>query len=148
MNLLNESLIKIFDRDLSKLEEEIKLYPTEESVWGVSGDIKNSGGNLCLHLCGNLQHFIGAVLGKTEYHRNRDLEFSASGIPIKELVAEISKTKDAVRTTLSRIDSATLERNYPIDVFGYSMTTTYFLVHLATHLGYHLGQVNYHRRLL
>ena len=82
---LNESLIKIFDRDLSKLEEEIKLYPTEESVWGVSGDIKNSGGNLCLHLCGNLQHFIGAVLGKTEYHRNRDLEFSASGIPIKEL---------------------------------------------------------------
>jgi hypothetical protein len=67
MDLTTESLIKIFDRDLLKLEAEIRLYPTDESLWGISRDIKNPGGNLCLHLCGNLQHYIGAVLGKTDY---------------------------------------------------------------------------------
>jgi len=148
MNLTTESLIKIFDRDLLKLEEEIRLYPTDESLWGISKDIKNPGGNLCLHLCGNLQHYIGAVLGKTDYQRNRDLEFSSKGKSKMELIDEITRTRNAVRTTLSDIDSATLESEYPVEVFNYTMTTTYFLLHLASHLGYHLGQVNYHRRLL
>jgi len=148
MNLTTESLIKIYNRDLLKLEEEIGLYPTEESVWRICKNIKNSGGNLCLHICGNLQHYIGAILGKTEYQRNRDLEFSARDINRKILIEEISKTRAVVKTVLTNIDATTLEREYPVEVFAYSMTTTYFLIHLAAHLGYHLGQVNYHRRLL
>ncbi len=148
MNLTTESLIKIFDRDLLKLEEEISLYPTEESVWRISKNIKNSGGNLCLHVCGNLQHYIGAILGKTDYQRNRDLEFSARDISIKIVIEEIRKTRAVVKTALTNIDATTLESEYPVEVFGYSMTTNYFLIHLASHLGYHLGQVNYHRRLL
>lgn len=147
MNLTTESLIRIFDRDLLKLEEEISLYPTEESVWRVSENIKNSGGNLCLHLCGNLQHYIGAILGNTDYQRNRDLEFSAKGISRKIVIEEVSKTRAVVKTVLTNIDAITLESVYPVEVFAYSMTTTYFLIHLAAHLGYHLGQVNYHRRL-
>ena len=148
MNPVTESLIKIFERDLLKLEEEIKLYPSEESLWKIHGEIKNPGGNLCLHLCGNLQYYIGAILGGTDYKRNRDLEFAAKQIPKKELISDILKTRKAVKTTLEKIDVFMLEQEYPMQVFSHSMTTTFFLIHLAAHLGYHLGQVNYHRRLL
>jgi uncharacterized damage-inducible protein DinB len=148
MNTVTESLIKIFERDLQKLEEEITLYPSDESVWKISGDIKNSAGNLCLHLCGNLQYYIGAILGATDYKRNRELEFSAKGLAKKELITEIQRAKKVVITTLGKLDVFLLEREYPIQVFNYSMTTTFFMIHLASHLNYHLGQINYHRRLL
>lgn len=139
---------KIIDRDLNKLEEEIKLYPSAESIWKMDGQIKNSAGNLCLHLCGNLQHFIGAVLGETDYKRNRDNEFAAKGTMRSELVAEIQRTRDAVKSTFEAINTSILQQEYPQKVFDHSMTTSSFLIHLSVHLGYHLGQINYHRRLL
>ncbi len=148
MNPLTESLGKIFERDLVKLEEEIKSYPSEESLWVVRKDIKNSGGNLCLHVCGNLQYYIGAILGDTNYKRNRDSEFSSTHILKEDLIAEIQKSKKTVRSTLEKIDVFLLEQEYPMQVFGESMTTSFFLIHLASHLNYHLGQINYHRRLL
>jgi uncharacterized damage-inducible protein DinB len=142
------SITKLMERDLNKLEQEISLYPTDESLWGISGDIKNSGGNLCLHLCGNLQHFIGTVLGKTSYQRNRENEFAAKGISKVELIKEIQQTRQAIKSTFENLDTSLLEKEYPIQVFDYKMTTLYFLVHLTAHLEYHLGQINYHKRLL
>ena len=139
---------KIIERDLNKLEEEIKLYSSEESVWKIDGQIKNTAGNLCLHLCGNLQHYFGAVLGKTGYVRNRNNEFAAKGISQTDLIAEIQKAKQAVRSTLEKIDTSVLQQDYPEKVYDYPMTTSYFMIHLCSHLGYHLGQINYHRRLL
>ena len=147
MDVLLESLIQLFDRDLSKLEEEIKLYPSEESMWKIAGDIKNSGGNLCLHVCGNLQHFIGSVLGATGYQRNRDYEFSAKDVAREVLISEIQRTKKDVLQTLEKLSAEDLIKEYPVQVFGSPMSTTFFLVHLNSHLMYHLGQVNYHRRL-
>jgi hypothetical protein len=142
------SIHKLIERDLNKLEIEINLYPSEESVWTISGDIKNCGGNLCLHLCGNLQHFIGAVLGNTGYVRNRDYEFAAKGLSKAELTIEIENTRTSIKTTLEQLDSTTLTTEYPIQVLGYPMTTLYFLIHLTAHLEYHLGQINYHRRII
>jgi uncharacterized damage-inducible protein DinB len=142
------SISKIIERDLNKLEEEIKLYASEELIWKIDKEIKNSGGNLCLHLCGNLQHFIGAILGKSGYVRNRDNEFTVKGVARAELITEIQKTRSAVQSTLENLDSGILQQEYPVQVFNYSMTTTFFLIHLTAHLEYHLGQVNYHRRLL
>ena len=139
---------KILERDINKLEEEIKLYPADESIWRVDGEIKNSAGNLCLHLCGNLQHYIGAILGKTGYIRNRPNEFAAKGLTKSELIAEIHETRNAVKSTLEKLNVSALQAEYPEKVFEYSMTTSYFLIHLSAHLGYHLGQINYHRRLL
>lgn len=143
-----ETLTKLFLRDLEKLKTEITSFKDEKKFWEVSGDIKNSAGNLCLHLCGNLQHFIGAVLGNTGYERKRDLEFSKKHVPVKELMAEIELTIEVVETTLKNLPEGILEKTYPINVFGYEMSTEYFLTHLTTHLNYHLGQINYHRRLL
>jgi hypothetical protein len=142
-----ETLLKLFDRDLLRLEEEISLYPSEESIWKLSGDIKNTAGNLCLHLCGNLQHYIGGNLGRISYQRNRDNEFSAHGLTRAELIAEVQKTRQTVRESLETLKPSILETEYPEKVYDYPMTTGYFLIHLTAHLSYHLGQINYHRRM-
>jgi uncharacterized damage-inducible protein DinB len=141
-------LEKLFQRDLEKLKTEITSYEDEKKMWEVAGDVRNSAGNLCLHICGNLQHFIGALICNTGYLRKRELEFSRKNIPVKEMVAEIDKTLQIVQKTLSELEEENLKETYPVNVFGYEMTTGFFLIHLSTHLNYHLGQINYHRRLL
>lgn len=146
--MLTTILIDLYERDLNKLQTEIEQFTNETDLWKTSGSITNSAGNLCLHLTGNLQHFIGAVLGGSGYVRDRDAEFADRDVPRDQLFANIDSTLDVVRTTLQKLTDQDLSATYPIEVFGHPMTTAYFLTHLATHLGYHLGQINYHRRLL
>lgn len=143
-----ETLRTLFKRDLDKLKKEIETYRTEENLWHVADGISNSGGNLCLHLTGNLLHFFGAVLGKTGYIRQRDHEFSARNIPRHQLISQIEETMIVVDGVLANMAPAKLEEAYPIPVFKEKTSTGYFLAHLSTHLSYHLGQINYHRRLL
>lgn len=143
-----ETLLNLYIRDIEKLKTEITLYKKEENLWKLSGEILNSTGNLCFHLCGNLQHFIGAVLGNSGYVRNRDAEFSRKDVPLKELVDEIELTVKIVEKTLKELNEDDLQKIYPINVFGYEMTTEYLLTHMAAHLTYHLGQINYYRRML
>jgi len=145
---MKEIFLKLFDRDLNKLKDEISAYKDEKKLWIISGEVKNSGGNLCLHICGNLQHFIGATIGNSGYVRNRDAEFGTKDTPKSELLKEIDKTIAAVEKALNELKEEKLNEIFPINVFGYEMTTEFFLVHLISHLSYHLGQVNYHRRLL
>lgn len=146
--MLKETLRSIFKRDLIKLKEEIEAYRTENAIWIVESEIANSAGNLCLHLVGNLNTYIGAVIGKTGYVRQRDLEFSLKDIPRRELVQKIEDTIIMVDQVMANFETKQFDDEYPLEVSGGSATTGYFLVHLATHLSYHLGQVNYHRRLL
>lgn len=148
--MLIETLKDLYDRDLNKLKTEIESYRDEAAMWKVSGEIPNSGGNLALHLIGNLKSFIGANLGDSGYVRQRDLEFSNKYTPRAELLQMIDETADVVAATLDKLTTEQLEQVYPIVVFAdrtEPMTTLWFLVHLATHLNYHLGQINYHRRL-
>lgn len=146
--MLIETLKILFNRDLNKLKFEIESYEYENQIWAVNHDISNSGGNLCLHLIGNINTYIGAEIGKTGYIRNRPLEFSLKDIPKSELIQKIEDTILMVNNALDRLTEANLTAIYPQIVFEKEMTTGFFLVHLATHLGYHLGQINYHRRLL
>ncbi|SFE88922.1 DinB family protein [Thermoflexibacter ruber] len=148
MELLIKHLVALYERDLSKLKQEIQSYESEEKLWQVSGSINNSAGNLCLHLTGNLRHFIGAILGKTGFVRNREAEFSSENIPQSQLIKDIESTIVVVKEVLPQLTEEQLAQEYPIQVFGYPMPTSYFLIHLAMHLDYHLGQINYHRRLL
>jgi len=143
-----ETLQKIFKRDLEKLKQEIASYRNESNLWKVDKSIANSSGNLCLHLVGNLNAYIGAEIGKTGYVRNRDLEFSLKNIPQAQLVKMIEDTIVVVEDGLSKLNENDLEREYPLLVLKEKTSTGYFLIHLTVHLGYHLGQVNYHRRLL
>jgi uncharacterized damage-inducible protein DinB len=143
-----KTLQSLFERDLTKLKLEIESYQDESKIWVIDKNILNSGGNLCLHLIGNINHFIGAQIGKTDYIRNRELEFSQKDVPRTVLIQKIEDTLAVVNQTLNTLEEADLETIYPLIVFEKEMTTDFFLVHLATHLAYHLGQINYHRRLL
>ncbi len=142
-----EALLELFERDLKRLKTEVDAHHSETALWLVKGDIKNSAGNLCLHLVGNLKHFIGAILGNSAYVRNRDLEFNARNVPRAEIALMIDETTKVVTSTLPGLSDDELAAPYPIEVFGKEMTTAFFLIHLHSHLNYHLGQINYHRRL-
>ncbi len=146
--MLIQTLLNLFERDLAKLKAEVEAYANEGDLWRVEGEIANSAGNLCLHLAGNLRHFFGAVLGGTDYVRDRDAEFASKFVPRVTLLAEVDAAAADVKAVLAKITIEDLQKTYPIEVFGHPMTTEFFLVHLATHLTYHLGQINYHRRLL
>ncbi|MGA0560472.1 DinB family protein [Larkinella sp. VNQ87] len=143
-----KTLKTLFARDLGRLRREIELYQTESNLWAIDQQIANSTGNLCLHLVGNLNTYIGAVLGKTGYIRHRELEFSLRDVPRDELLRKIDETMAVVQTSLNQISEEQLPDEYPMLVFDEPTTTEFLLVHLTTHLTYHLGQINYHRRLL
>lgn len=146
--MIIESLRSLYNRDLNKLKAEIDAYQHEENLWKTDKSISNSAGNLCLHLVGNLSHFIGAQLGNTGYVRHRELEFSLKDIPKAELIEKIEATTIIVDSVLSQLPEEDLRKEYPLVVFEDKMTTDFFLIHLIAHLDYHLGQINYHRRLL
>ncbi len=146
--MLTQTLRTIFRRDLEQLKSELDLYQHEDRIWYTEKNITNSAGNLCLHLVGNLNAFIGAELGHTGYVRDRPLEFSAKDVPRPKLLTRVDETIVVVENTLDGITPAQLNADYPREVLGQVMTTEFFLVHLAAHLMYHLGQINYHRRLL
>lgn len=146
--MITKTLKFLFERDLNKLKVEIESYQNESNLWEIDKNISNSAGNLCLHLIGNLNTYIGAEIGKTGYIRNRPLEFSLKDIPKAELIQKIEETLIVVNNALDSLTENDLEAIYPQIVFEKEMTTGFFLVHLSTHLAYHLGQINYHRRLL
>lgn len=146
--MLIETLKSLFNRDLNKLKIEIESYQNESQIWVTDKNISNSAGNLCLHLIGNINTYIGAEIGKTGYIRDRPLEFSLKDIPKSELITKIEQTILVVNNALDSLTEADLQAIYPQIVFEKEMTTEFFLVHLATHLAYHLGQINYHRRLM
>ena len=143
-----EVLPGLFERELNKLIEEINLYKKEEQLWMLKGQISNSAGNLCLHLVGNLKHFIGAILGNTGYIRQRDNEFMLTSIPRFDLIKSIHETTDIINKTLAELSDNDLKQLFPLEKHGEKVSTGYMLMHLLTHLNYHLGQVNYHRRLI
>ena len=145
--MLKEVLIEFFERDLNKLKEELILFKNEEDLWKIKGDVKNSAGNLFLHLNGNLNHFIGATLGNSGYVRERDKEFSSRNIPREKILSDLEKTISVVMPVLRNLPDDIFEKDYPLEKHERVVKTDHMLMHLLTHLNYHLGQINYLRRL-
>ena len=146
--MLHQTLPELYERDLLKLKEEVNLYRNETDLWLVKNEISNSAGNLCLHLIGNLNHFIGATLGNSGYVRTREVEFSSKNIPIQKLNAEVDEVIKVVMNTLQKLSAADYEKDFPLLKHDKVVSTEQMLLHLLTHLSYHLGQINYHRRLI
>ncbi|MBC7892743.1 MAG: DinB family protein [Sphingobacteriaceae bacterium] len=145
---MQQALAALFFRDLTRLHQEIEAYPDDETLWRVADGISNSAGNLVLHLMGNLNSYLGATLGQTGYVRNREAEFSTKNLSKQELLGKIEATRRVVETVVQSLSDEQLAAPFPIEVLGYPMSTQYFLVHIHGHLNYHLGQIDYHRRLL
>jgi hypothetical protein len=146
--MILQTLKTIFKRDLNRLKQEIELYQNESQIWVIQKGITNSAGNICLHLVGNLNTYIGNTYGNTSYVRNRELEFSLKDIPSTELIRKIEETMLMVDYALDNLSEKELIMEFPLLVFETKTSTEFMLIHLTTHLTFHLGQINYHRRLL
>jgi uncharacterized damage-inducible protein DinB len=145
---MNEAFSKLYEYYLEKLKTEIEQYGDDGLLWSVSQGINNSAGNLCLHLLGNLNNYIGAKLGKSGYERDRPAEFSTHGVSRSDLLRRIDETKKVVRDSILRLSEQDLLAEYPNDEDDEKRTVAAELVHILSHFNYHLGQINYHRRLL
>ncbi|MEP7345665.1 MAG: DUF1572 family protein [Gemmatimonadaceae bacterium] len=139
-------LSTIIARDVRTLRREVEAYPDDASLWLTLPTIPNAAGTLVLHLSGNLQYFVGAQLGGNGYVRDREAEFARRDVPRSELLSHVDAALQAVTTTLSRLSDADLDATYPIPFANARVKTADMLIHLATHLTYHLGQIDYHRR--
>lgn len=144
--MLNETLINIYERDLNKVIEEIKQYQSEEDLWKIGDGITNSGGNLALHLIGNINHFFGTNLGNTGFKRERDLEFSNKNVSREEIISNLKESVEVLKETMKNLSDEDFHNDYPEELFGETHKTIAIILHLLTHLNYHLGQINYHRR--
>ncbi len=140
------ALRPVLRRDLDTLVREIELYPDDASLWVAVPGQPTAGGNLALHLAGNLRHFIGATLGGTGYVRQRELEFSTTGATRETVIEEIRQAAADVEATLAALEPARLAETFPLEIQGIRLGTEVVLMHLASHLAFHLGQVDYHRR--
>lgn len=142
------NIADLYERDLNKLCDEISQFKKEKDIWKTKGDIKNSAGNLTLHLIGNLNHFIGRTLGHTDYIRKREEEFSIKDVPREKLISDINQLKDVVKNTLPKISQEQMKSEFPMKIGDQVFTTETLLIFLLAHFNYHLGQVNYLRRML
>jgi len=143
-----EALKELYNRDLNRLKIEIELYKKDSTLWKIENTIKNSGGNLCLHLIGNLKTYIGNGLAQIGYVRQREFEFSGKFVDRKDLQREIDETIQVVNQGLNNITDSQLIEKFPMVVWEKETGMAFTLIHLHSHLNYHLGQINYHRRIL
>ncbi len=146
--MLKEILIQRYESDLQNVIKEIELYKTEADLWKLEEAITNSGGNLALHLIGNINHYIGGTLGNTDYKRQRDLEFSAKNTSRAEIIEGLENAINVVKKTLDNLSKEDFHKEYPETFDGQTHETLSVIIRMLSHLNYHLGQINYHRRFL
>ncbi|HEV9036073.1 MAG TPA: DUF1572 family protein [Puia sp.] len=146
--MLNTILSNLYEKDLRVLIEEVKQFKVEDNLWQTTGSVKNSAGNLALHIIGGLNHFFGATLANTGYIRTRDQEFSKKGVKREDLITGLEEVIGIVTNTLNNLTQKELEAEYPLIFDGEKKTTMFIVVRMYAHLSYHLGQINYLRRIL
>jgi hypothetical protein len=144
---MSASTLKLLlTRELRAFRRELEAYPDDASVWRAVPGLPNTGGTLALHVAGNLRHFIGGIVGRDGYVRDRDAEFSRRDVPRAELIAELDAASAAVERALGSASDDILRGAYPELIAKRRVASSDFLVHLVAHLAYHLGQIDYHRR--
>jgi len=138
----------LFSRDLTRLGQQIEAFPNDETLWETLPGVLNPAGNLALHIEGNLLEYVGRQLGKLPYKRNRELEFSLRGISKHEIGTRIAELRLSIPAVIQNLSTEQMELEYPEVVLEVATTTRQFLIHLYGHLNWHLGQIDYLRRIL
>jgi hypothetical protein len=147
VNRLTDIINLLMQRELRAFKRELEAYPDDASVWRSAPGVENPGGTFALHVAGNLQHFVGAQLGRSGYVRDRDSEFRRRDVPRVEMYAEIDRAMRSVEQTLTGDLPTSFPEDFPEQIAGKTIRTDVWLMHLVAHLAYHLGQLDYHRRL-
>ncbi len=145
---LPTDIARLMLRELQTLRDELAAYPDDASVWALPEGAPNSAGTLALHMAGNLQHFIGTILAEDGYVRDREGEFGRRDVPRADLMTEIAAVERTISAVLMDAPGSVLDGDFPLALGGKTLTTRMFVLHLAVHLSYHLGQVDYHRRMV
>lgn len=145
--MISSELSALYKRDISRLIQQLQVFPDDHSLWRTAPGVTNSAGNLALHLEGNLREYIGRQLGGVDYTRQRPREFSEKGLGIDELVTRIEAVRDTIVPVIASLSGTTMDALYPENVLGTPLSTRQFLIHLQGHLNYHLGQIDYLRRV-
>ncbi len=144
-----QEIAALFRRDLLRLREEVEAFGDESAcLWTVLPGVANSAGNLALHLEGNLREFIGRQLGGIAYVRERPLEFATKDLELSDIAARISSLETSIPGVISNLTDEALAATYPENVLREPLSTRHFLIHLYGHLNYHLGQIDYLRRII
>jgi len=146
--MLNNLLATFYERDIRKLIEEVNLFSNEDNLWRTHGSVKNTSGNLVLHIIGGLNYLVGTQLAQTGYVRNRDQEFTSKGVKKEYLIAGLEELIPMINKTLNAFTQEDMEAEYPLIFDDMKVSNSYVLLQLLLHLNYHLGQVNYLRRTL
>jgi uncharacterized damage-inducible protein DinB len=140
----------LYNREIGKLRNEVAGYNSDDDMWIVLPGTTNTGGNLVQHLIGNLRTYIGLTLGCVPYVRDRDAEFSKKSFTKETLLSELEVLQHFVETAISNLTDEDLQAEYPHEVFAMlpKQSVSIILAHVLNHLGYHMGQINYHRRFV
>jgi hypothetical protein len=145
--MLATELAELYARDLTRLIQELRAFPDTATVWKTVPGVTNAAGTLALHLEGGLRHFIGWRIGKIAYQRDRPLEFSARGVDRDEIIARLEAVRSSIPTVIAALTPEQLDTIDPANGTDKPLTTRQWLIHLYAHLSYHLGQVDYIRRV-
>jgi len=141
-----QEFLRAYQEAFAQLRAEVEAFPSDESLWLEHHGITNAAGTLVLHLIGNTRWFIGSVLGTTGYVRDRPQEFAERDLSREELLRRLHEAERDVSETLLHLPADAFALQYSLDVFG-ERSTTDVLVHLLRHFAYHVGQINYYRRM-
>jgi len=142
------SIKNLYLTQLTQLKNEIELYKEEANIWNITKGISNKPGNICLHICGNLNYFIGAEISKTGFVRDREKEFNETYLSKNDLLKGVDDTIAMIQHTFDNLKNEDFEKIYPLEKFGKNVTYAFIFARLVSHLSYHLGQINYHRRII
>src|SRR2546428_7139625 len=131
--MLTTCIAAIMSRDLRALRREIEAYGDERDLWRVAPGISNCGGTLALHLAGNIQFFVGTVLGGTGYVRDRAAEFARRDVPRTELLRELDAALAAVERGMARLADPGLTQPDPQPPGRVALTARGLPLHPVAH---------------
>jgi uncharacterized damage-inducible protein DinB len=139
--LASDEFSRYFGHMAQRVEQIVRSVPVE-SLWIKPFSFGNSIGHLVLHLTGNLNHYIGAMIAGTGYVREREREFIDPNHPtVDELLARFHEAVALVVRTLHELDdegfAVPVEHQVPI-----KSRLGLFLV-CASHMNNHIGQMTY-----
>ena len=119
---------------------------SDEQIWWRPNDQTNSVGNLTLHICGAVRHFLGRGVGGHDYQRDRPAEFASRSLPKSQLLATLDKMVDTAQQTFDNLDPSRL-RDESTEPTYYS-TVFEDLFGVAIHMAVHTGQIVYITKML
>jgi hypothetical protein len=142
-------LAALYRRDLTRLLQQLRAFEgNENALWQTLPGVTNSAGHLILHLEGNLREYVGRRLGSRPYIRQRDQEFAAAHVPLSDLANRIEDLRVIVPEVIEALEPSVLEAVFPDKFRGFDLSTNQYLIHTLSHFNYHLGQIDYLRRIL